>query len=447
MHAAVQRYAELQGKGLKVEGAPQQSMLPPGAGSPFHPPTTPRSNPTGRVIIDVPLSIIRGFSMSEIGKRCTVALPSGPKVGTLKWVGLHPVKKEPRVGVIFDSPVGMNDGTLATGGQVYRFFSCPPKYGVIAFTEKVRMGGADPTSFNPFGDPAPSTPANANPFADKLPPGSNPFRGALDQLTASPAIKQRVPPPVLARSPTRPRATNKHNPFADPPGGGAAAAVAAAAAAPAVSSAPPLRPAAALPPVVAATPVSNTLAASSVPSSAKKMAMLSPAGGFGNDLGNGYVEVMPDADSDDEATESTAKEKLYKEFAKATENDNSASFEGIMDDVLNIEASESAARRTTVYGAGPISVLPRDGSAGETSLKADLAKLKGMLSAGEINENTYASACDRAIMISNITDLLETGKITGQIYTQALVAALGNSTAANKYAAGKAAAAADSSEA
>ena len=67
-------------------------------------------------IIDVPISIIAGFSMSEIGKRCTVALPpqqGGPTVGTLKWVGLHPVKKEPRVGVMFDSPVGMNDGTLS----------------------------------------------------------------------------------------------------------------------------------------------------------------------------------------------------------------------------------------------------------------------------------------------------------------------------------------------
>lgn len=178
------------------------------------------------------------------------------------------------------------------------------------------------------------------------------------------------------------------------------------------------------------------------------MSVLSPASGFGNDLGNGYVEVMPDAGSDEDEPMSNSKEQLYKEFSSATENDTEASFEGIMDEVLNIEASESnsstntSRRRTTVYNGGPISVLPREGSDGDNMLRTDLAKLKAMLNAGEINDNTYASACDRAIMIANITDLLETGKITGQIYAQALIAALGNSTAANKYAAGNAAAAA-----
>lgn len=79
--------------------------------------TAKKQQEANKAIIDVPISSIVGFPMSEIGKRCTVALPpqqSGrTAVGTLKWVGMHPVRGTPRVGVVFDSPVGFNDGTLS----------------------------------------------------------------------------------------------------------------------------------------------------------------------------------------------------------------------------------------------------------------------------------------------------------------------------------------------
>lgn len=190
--------------------------------------------------------------------------------------------------------------------------------------------------------------------------------------------------------------------------------------------------------------------------SRKPMSTLKPASGFGNDLGNGYVEVMPDEGSDDDEPGTNANDQLYKEFSAVTEHDAEASFEGIMDEVLSIEAASegnaprrklTVRKKSAVHNGGPISVLPREGSDGDNLLKTDLAKLKAMLTAGEINDNTYASACDRAIMVANITDLLETGKITGHIYTQALIAALGNSTAANKYASGAVTDSASASEA
>ena len=51
--------------------------------------------------------------------------------GTIVWMGLHAVKRVPRLGIEMSMPVGLNDGSLSFGSIIHRYFKCAPKHGIF----------------------------------------------------------------------------------------------------------------------------------------------------------------------------------------------------------------------------------------------------------------------------------------------------------------------------
>jgi hypothetical protein len=84
------------------------------------------------VAVAVPCEDIEGFTIADVGRRCTVANFGD---GVVKFVGLHATKKVARVGVALDGPTGKNDGTV--GGAAY--FSCDANCGVLIGPSKVAL--------------------------------------------------------------------------------------------------------------------------------------------------------------------------------------------------------------------------------------------------------------------------------------------------------------------
>jgi len=80
-----------------------------------------------------------------VGARCEVN-PGGRR-GTIRYVGPVGESADTFVGVRFDEPVGLNDGTK--DGKVY-FDDCPPKYGAFARPQNVTVG--DFPELDPFAD-------------------------------------------------------------------------------------------------------------------------------------------------------------------------------------------------------------------------------------------------------------------------------------------------------
>ena len=65
------------------------------------------------------------FVPSHVGRRVEV---DGFGTGVIMFVGLHVVNGLPRIGVVLDLPVGINDGTI--NGHLY--FSCQKLHGILA---------------------------------------------------------------------------------------------------------------------------------------------------------------------------------------------------------------------------------------------------------------------------------------------------------------------------
>lgn len=55
--------------------------------------------------------------------------------GTIRYIGNHKDKKQPRIGIEMDYPVGTNNGTV--GGKKY--FSCAPNYGILVVPTKATI--------------------------------------------------------------------------------------------------------------------------------------------------------------------------------------------------------------------------------------------------------------------------------------------------------------------
>jgi len=75
----------------------------------------------------------KGFSIEDIGALVTVYGYTGE--GRLAFYGKHVEFGTPRCGVVFDSPIGRNDGTV--GGHAY--FKCPANCGVLVAPGKVEL--------------------------------------------------------------------------------------------------------------------------------------------------------------------------------------------------------------------------------------------------------------------------------------------------------------------
>lgn len=72
-----------------------------------------------------------------VGSRCKVSTAKQPtRLGTVMYNGPLEGKKGIFIGVKFDEPLGVNDGT--SDGQKY--FDCPPKYGSFVVPSSVEIG-------------------------------------------------------------------------------------------------------------------------------------------------------------------------------------------------------------------------------------------------------------------------------------------------------------------
>ena len=78
----------------------------------------------------VPMSNVTGFKVSDIGKACVV---TGVGSGTVRFVGFHAEKDEPRIGVEMNEQSGNNDGTV--NGNTY--FTCKRGFGLLAHPSNV----------------------------------------------------------------------------------------------------------------------------------------------------------------------------------------------------------------------------------------------------------------------------------------------------------------------
>ena len=85
---------------------------------------------------------IGAVSLTDVGSKVAVEGYAGH--GTLMFFGQHIEKKTLRCGVVFDGPIGKNNGTVGT----HKYFECPDGCGILVVPEKVTRVGraADPAT-------------------------------------------------------------------------------------------------------------------------------------------------------------------------------------------------------------------------------------------------------------------------------------------------------------
>lgn len=80
-----------------------------------------------------------------IGARCRVTAKSQPvRLGTIMYKGPLDGKPGMFVGVKFDEPLGVNDGSV--NGK--RYFQCDPKYGSFVTVKAIEVGDFPPEEFD-----------------------------------------------------------------------------------------------------------------------------------------------------------------------------------------------------------------------------------------------------------------------------------------------------------
>ena len=82
-----------------------------------------------------PKGVPNAVLAADVGSKVTVEGYEGQ--GTLKFFGNHAEKETLRCGVVFDAPIGKNDGTV--GG--HRYFECPAGCGILVVPERVSHVG------------------------------------------------------------------------------------------------------------------------------------------------------------------------------------------------------------------------------------------------------------------------------------------------------------------
>uniref|UniRef100_A0A182N1G2 CAP-Gly domain-containing protein n=1 Tax=Anopheles dirus TaxID=7168 RepID=A0A182N1G2_9DIPT len=87
----------------------------------------------------------RALDAMPIGARCRVTAKNSPvRLGTVLYKGPLDGKPGVFVGVRFDEPLGVNDGTA--NGK--RYFECGPKYGSFVAPKAVEVGDFPPEEFS-----------------------------------------------------------------------------------------------------------------------------------------------------------------------------------------------------------------------------------------------------------------------------------------------------------
>lgn len=81
------------------------------------------------------------LEQATIGARCKVTTKGHPtRLGTVMFKGELDGKPGVFIGVKFDEPLGVNDGSV----QGKRYFECPPKYGSFVAAKAVEIGDFPP---------------------------------------------------------------------------------------------------------------------------------------------------------------------------------------------------------------------------------------------------------------------------------------------------------------
>ena len=77
-----------------------------------------------------------GFTVGQCGQPCIVA---GVGSGTIRFVGLHAINGEPRVGVELNKPKGKNNGTV----KGHTYFVCADGFGTLTVPSKITIQGTE----------------------------------------------------------------------------------------------------------------------------------------------------------------------------------------------------------------------------------------------------------------------------------------------------------------
>lgn len=83
-------------------------------------------------------------AVAVVGSRCLVTAKGPRRIGTVRYTGPVEGKTGIFVGVEFDEPLGLNDGSV--NGK--RYFQCQPKYGSICPLSAVTIGDFPPEEFD-----------------------------------------------------------------------------------------------------------------------------------------------------------------------------------------------------------------------------------------------------------------------------------------------------------
>jgi len=83
-------------------------------------------------------------SLATIGSRCMVTAKGPRRLGTVMYNGPLEGKSGIFIGVQFDEPLGVNDGTV--NGK--RYFECQPKYGSFVPVANVTIGDFPPENYD-----------------------------------------------------------------------------------------------------------------------------------------------------------------------------------------------------------------------------------------------------------------------------------------------------------
>lgn len=75
-------------------------------------------------------------ALAVVGARCIVAAKGPRRVGTIRYNGVFNEKPGIFIGVEFDEPLGVNDGSV----NGHRYFECQPKYGSMVPLSAVTVG-------------------------------------------------------------------------------------------------------------------------------------------------------------------------------------------------------------------------------------------------------------------------------------------------------------------